>query len=391
MWVVPLPPFKPNSKQYNMSFRIVIAVMALILLISYASVMENALKERETATEGDTDVTEQNDTQNPLVLEGEESHLYNIRQLTFGGDNAEAYWSFDNNKLVYQYRDKSKGMDCDQIYWGDTRAEEFTPHMVSNGKGRTTCAYFLPGNERIVYASTFQQVETCLKDPDRSKGYLWGVYPSYEIYVADLDGNIVQQLTNNNYYDAEATVSPKGDKIVFTSDRSGDLELWTMNIDGSGITQITDELGYDGGAFFSPDGSKIIFRASRFETEEEKAEYKRLLSEGFVRPNEMELFVCNADGSDLKQITNLGGANWAPFFHPSGEKIIFSSNHVTKRVPFNLFMVNLDGSGLEQITFDTVFDSFPMFSPDGKKIVFGSNRNNNGTRDTNLFIADWKD
>lgn len=369
-----------------MNGKLIAFILGMLLLASYAGQMSKKLQGENTETT-ENQAVEVNDS---LVLPGE-THLKNVRQLTFGGDNAEAYWSFDGKMLSYQYRNKEAGLECDQIYYGETGHTPFEPHMISNGKGRTTCAYFLPGNDKILYASTFKTIDTCLADPDRSKGYLWGVYPSYEIYVADLKGNIVQQLTDNAFYDAEATVSPKGDRIVFTSDRSGDLELWTMNIDGSGLKQITTELGYDGGAFFSPDGNKIVFRASRPSTPEAQKEYKALLKQGYVRPNEMELFVCDADGSNMQQVTNLGGANWAPFFHPSGEKIIFSSNHTSKRIPFNLYMVNLDGSGLEQITFDAVFDSFAMFSPDGKKIVFGSNRNNHGTRDTNLFIADWID
>jgi Tol biopolymer transport system component len=208
--------------------------------------------------------------------------------------------------------------------------------------------------------------------------------------VADKNGKIVKQLTNTPGYDAEATVSPKGDKIVFTSTRNGDLDLYTMDINGKNVKQITHEIGYDGGAFFSPDGKKIVFRASRFTTEAAKKEYLDYLKQGLVAPTEMEIFVCNADGSDLKQITKLGKANWAPFYHPAGKKIIFSSNHKGKRgFEFNLFMINEDGTGLEQISYDKVFDSFPMFSPDGKKIIFSSNRNNGGTRNTNLFIADW--
>ena len=208
--------------------------------------------------------------------------------------------------------------------------------------------------------------------------------------MADLDGNIKNQLTDTPGYDAEPTVSPQGDRMVFTSMRSGDLELYTCALDGSDLRQITSELGYDGGAFFSPDGSKIVFRSSRPQTEEEIGEYKTLLSQGLVKPTEMELYVCNANGSDLRKITDLGQANWAPFFHPSGEKIIFSSNHASPRgFPFHLYMIGLDGSGLEQITFDRQFDAFPMFSPDGSKLVFASNRENGGTRATNLFIADW--
>ena len=295
--------------------------------------------------------------------------------------------------IVFQRRNANENVPCDQIYYGKLPTDDsrFEYSLLSTGKGRTTCSYFLPGNDKVLYASTHAKVDTCMPDPDRSKGYLWGVHSSYEIYISDLKGNIVQQLTDNNYYDAEAVVSPNGDKILFTSNRSGDLELWTMTLEGKDPKQITKGLGYDGGAFFSPDGSKIIFRASRPSTAEAIKEYKDLLKEGFVKPTAMELFICNADGSELKQITNLGGANWAPFFHPSGNKIIFSSNHTTKRVPFNLFMINLDGTGLEQITFDTIFDSFPMFSYDGKKLIFASNRNTGGSRDTNLFIADWVD
>ncbi|MBG65858.1 MAG: hypothetical protein CMP73_04280 [Flavobacteriales bacterium] len=324
----------------------------------------------------------------------EEKHLKNIKQLTFGGDNAEAYFSFDDSKLVFQSNYKEWNVECDQIFITDTNNYMMwkeMPDKISTGDGRTTCAYFMPGDTSIIYASTHLKDVECPHVPERTDGkYVWPIYDSYDIFVADLKGNIINQLTNSKGYDAEATVSPNGDKIVFTSDRSGDLELYTMNIDGSNIEQITFELGYDGGAFFSPNGKELVFRSSRPKTEAEKTEYKKLLSEGLVKPTEMEIYTCNIDGSNLKKITNLGNANWAPFFHPSGKKIIFSSNHKSNRgFPFNLFMINTDGSELKQITYDTVFDSFPMFSYDGKKIVFSSNRNNGGTRATNLFIADW--
>jgi TolB protein len=325
-----------------------------------------------------------------------EKHLLNVRQLTFGGDNAEAYWSFDNKKLVFQSNNPSWGLACDQIFVTAIGADlgKAMPSRVSTGKGRTTCAYFLPGDKTILYASTHLGDEACPVEPERKPGgkYLWPVYDSYDIFVADLKGTILRRLTSGKGYDAEATVSPKGDKIVFTSTRNGDLDLYTMNIDGTGVKQITDQPGYDGGAFFSPDGSKIVFRASRPKTDEALAEYRTFLSQGLVAPTQMELFICNADGSGLKQITNLGKANWAPFYHPSGKKILFSSNHKgTRGFQFNIFMINEDGSGLEQVTYDDVFDSFPMFSYDGKKLVFSSNRNNGGTRNTNLFVADWQD
>ena len=325
-----------------------------------------------------------------------EKHLKNVRQLTFGGDNAEAYWSFDDKQLVFQSTNPAWGVECDQIYIMDPFTEktaEDKAKIVSTGKGRTTCSYFMPGNQQIVYSSTHKGNGSCPHVPERTGGkYTWPIYSDFEIYTADLDGNILKQLTDSPGYDAEPTVSPKGDLIVFTSIRTGDLELYTMKIDGSDVKQVTSGLGYDGGAFFSPDGTKLIFRSSRPKTDEAIKEYKDLLLKAQVQPTEMELYICNVDGSDLKKITDLGNANWAPFFHPSGEKVIFSSNHnSTRGFPFNLFMVNLDGTGLEQITFDDTFDSFPMFSHDGKHLVFASNRNNGDTRDTNLFLAEWVD
>lgn len=327
----------------------------------------------------------------------EEKHFKNLTQLTFGGDNAEAYWSFDNTKITFQSNNPAWGLSCDQIFYTPVEGSNLKnnkPQLLSTGKGRTTCSYFLPGDKTVLYASTHVGGQTCPPEPERKPGgkYLWPVYSTYDIFVSDLNGNIVKQLTNEFGYDAEATVSPKGNKIVFTSTRNGDLDLYTMNIDGTDVKQITNELGYDGGAFFSPDGKKLVFRASRPKTAEEKEEYKDFLKQGLVAPTAMEIFVCNADGSDLKQITNLGKANWAPFYHPKGKKILFSSNYKgTRGFQFNIFMINEDGTGLEQVTYDQVFDSFPMFSPDGKKLIFSSNRNNGGTRNTNLFVADWKD
>jgi Tol biopolymer transport system component len=326
----------------------------------------------------------------------EEKHLKNLRQLTFGADNAEAYWSFDSKAITFQSNNKNWGVGCDQIFYmpitGENLRDGHKPRMISTGEGRTTCSYFMKGNKTILYASTHLGGKECPPEPARVPGgkYLWPIYDTYDIFVADLTGKVKEQLTNTPGYDAEATVSPKGDKIVFTSTRNGDLDLYVMDVKSKKITQVTNEIGYDGGAFFSPDGKKLVFRASRPKTDEEKKEYMDYLKQGLVAPTAMELYTCNIDGSNLKQLTTLGKANWAPFYHPLGKKIIFSSNHKgTRGFEFNLFMINEDGTGVEQITYDKVFDSFPMFSPDGKKIIFSSNRNNGGTRNTNLFVADW--
>ncbi|MBC7383736.1 MAG: PD40 domain-containing protein [Bacteroidia bacterium] len=321
-----------------------------------------------------------------------EQHLKNLKQLTFGGDNAEAYWSFDNKKISFQSNNKAWGLHCDQIFMMDLAHTDTAVHpkMISTGLGRTTCSFYMPDNKHILYASTHLGNKDCPAEPPHTGRYLWAVYADFDIFIATEAGKITKQLTNQKGYDAEATVSPKGDKIVFTSTRNGDLDLYTMDIDGKNVKQITFELGYDGGAFFSPDGKKLVFRASRMKTEEEKKDYIELLAKGLVAPTNMEIYTCNIDGSDMKQITNLGKANWAPFYHPLGKKIIFSSNHhSTKGYDFQLFMINVDGSGLERITNESLFNAFPMFSPDGKKLIFSSNRNNGGTRDTNLFMAEW--
>lgn len=338
----------------------------------------------------------QTQTGSDQLLYPNEKHFRNIRQLTFGADNAEAYWSFDSKSITFQSNNKDWGVSCDQIFTmpieGEDLRDGHRPKMISSGEGRTTCSYFLKGNKTIVYGSTHLGGKECPPEPERRPGgkYLWPIYDTYDIFVADLEGNIKEQLTNTPGYDAEATISPKGDKMVFTSMRNGDLDLYIMDMKSKKVTQVTKEIGYDGGAFFSPNGKKLVFRASRPKTDEEKKEYMDYLKQGLVAPTAMELFVCNIDGSGLKQITNLGKANWAPFYHPGGKKIIFSSNHkATRGFSFNLFMINEDGTGLEQISYDQVFDSFPMFSPDGKKIIFSSNRNNQGTRNTNLFVAEW--
>ena len=326
----------------------------------------------------------------------DEKHFKNIQQLTFGGDNAEAYLSYDDKQVIFQRTNPKEGLACDHMFIGKIPAvlnDPFSYKMVSNGRGRTTCGYFLPGGKEIVYASTFLGGDSCPPVPDRSKfgnKYIWPVYETYDIFLADTSGKIIKQLTNTPGYDAEATLSPDGKKMIFTSIRNGDLDLYIMDLKTYKVKQFTNTLGYDGGAWFSPDGKKIVWRASRPKTDSAVKEYKDLLAQGMVAPTQMEVFIANADGSDAKQITHLGQANWAPNFTPDGQHIIFCSNHeYAHGFPFNMYLVNLDGSGLQKVSHDKGFDAFPMFSYDGKKIMFSSNRNSGGGYNINLFMADW--
>lgn len=320
-----------------------------------------------------------------------EHHLANVRQLTNGGENAEAYFSGDSKQLIYQSHTPQSELRCDQIFI--MNIDGSGKHRVSTGKGRTTCAYFFPDGSRIIYASTHGGGPDCPPEPDRSTGYFWPIYSTYDVYSAKPDGSDLKQLTETKGYDAEGTISPDGKKIVFTSVRDGDLDLYVMNADGSDQTRLTNTLGYDGGAFFSSDGSMICFRASRPKGEEAEKKYKELLARDLVKPTALEIFVMNADGSNIRQVTRNGAANFCPFFDPSGKKLIFASNlsdpKGRSRNAFDIYRINLDGSGEERITFHPEFDAFPMFSPDGKKLVWGSNRYGAKAGDTNVFIADW--
>ncbi len=314
-----------------------------------------------------------------------EDHFGRIQQLTFGGNNAEAYFSASGEQLIFQ-RQESVDAGCDQQYIMNIDGSGM--RRVSNGMGRTTCGYFISNDSRIVYSSTFAHDEACPARPDFSRGYVWPL-GHFEIYSALTDGSDLVQLTDNDAYNAESTLSPDGSRIIFTSTMDGDLDLYTMNVDGSDVRRITNRFGYDGGAFFSPDGSKIVWRAMYPETASDSADYAALLADRLVRPSTLEIWLADADGSNPRKITDLGHANFAPFFHPSGDRIIFSSNHATGDRTFNLYMVDLDGGNLEQITHFEDFDGFPVFSPDGRKLVWASNRNAQERGETNIFIADW--
>ena len=327
-----------------------------------------------------------------LLTAEEGKHLQNVRQLTFGGQNAEAYFSIDDKQLIFQHQ--GEGVPCDQIYTiavdtADGKAA--TPKLVSTGKGRATCSYIFPSNDRILFSSTHAAGAECPPKPDYSKGYVWPIYDTYRIYTANPDGGDLKLLTNAPGYNAEATITRDGKHIVFTSTRNGDLDIYTMDADGKNVKQLTHELGYDGGPFWSYDGKKIVYRAEHPKTEAGVADYKDLLEKGLIRPGNLEIWVMNADGSGKHQVTKNGAANFAPFWHPDGKRIIFASNMADPKNgrDFDLYMINEDGAGQERITYHPDFDGFPMFTSDGKRLVWASNRNGTQPHETNVFLADW--
>ncbi len=324
----------------------------------------------------------------PTAAADSETHFANLTQLTFGGENAEAYFSTDDEWLIYQGTPRDG--DCDQIYV--MRTDGSGNELVSTGKGRTTCGYFFPGGERLLYSSTHLGDEMCPPRPDYSQGYVWALYPDYDIFTAARDGSGLQRLTYTPGYDAEATFSRDGEWILFTSVRDGDLDIYKMRADGSELTRLTDEVGYDGGAFFSYDGSRIVYRAYHPTDSAEIADYRRLLSQNLIRPSKLDIWVMDADGGNKRRLTDNGAANFAPYFFPDGERIIFSSNMDDPGGrEFELYTINVDGTGLERVTWSEGFDGFPMFNSDGSRIVWASNRDNEREGETNIFIADWVD
>lgn len=322
------------------------------------------------------------------LIRPQEIHFKNMRQLTFGGENAEAYFSGDDTRLIFQStRDE---FECDQIFTMNIDGSD--TRLISSGLGRTTCPFFHPLDNSIIYASTYRADTLCPTPPSMSEGYVWAIFPDYDNYYAVPDGSNLTVLASSNGYDAEAVYSYDGSKIAFTSTRDGDLEIYVMNSDGTDINRVTHYDGYDGGAFFSPDGKKLVFRAQVFQNDEQKQEYRDLLARDLVKPSRMEIFTINIDGADRRQITDNGAANFAPYYHPSGGKIIFASDLDNPREHnFELYLVDTDGQNIERVTYSDEFDGFPMFSYDGTKLVLASNRNNAKPRETNIFIVDWVD
>ena len=313
-----------------------------------------------------------------------ERHLAGLRQLTFGGQNAEAYWDRTGTRLVFQSTRPPFG--CDQIF--TMRADGSDVRLVSTGRGRTTCAFFSPDGARILYASTHDEHPDCPPPPDRSRGYVWPLH-DYDLYTCATDGSDLRRLTRSPGYDAEVTIAPDG-RIVFTSLRDGDLDLYVSDADGHRARRLTDRPGYDGGPFFSWDGRQIVWRGWHPADAAALAEYRTLLGQRLVRPSRAEIFVMDADGTGGRQVTGNDAANWAPSLHPDGEQIVFSSNlHDPGRFDFALYLVRRDGRGLERLTYGESFASFPMFSPDGRRLVFCSSRGATAPREFNVFIAGW--
>ncbi|KAA3607908.1 MAG: hypothetical protein DWQ01_12545 [Planctomycetota bacterium] len=315
-----------------------------------------------------------------------ERHFGKIRRLTRGGENAEGYFNWQGDQISYQ---ASFGpYACDQIFTMDLLTG--ARRLVSTGKGRTTCAYFMPDDRSVIFASTHGADPGCLEPPDYSQGYVWKIYPEFDLYVRHLDSGNLKVLAPSPGYDAEAVVSPTGDKIVFTSTRNGDLDIYLMNVDGTGLRQLTDAIGYDGGPFFSPDGKRIVYRAFHPKTEKEKARYLELLGKDLIEPMALQIMVMDLASGEVVQVTHNEAANFAPYFHPDNERIIYCSNQDSPSGrDFDLYLIGDDGSNNQRITFNPSFDGFPMFSHDGKRLIFASNRANDQPRETNLFLAEW--
>jgi TolB protein len=324
----------------------------------------------------------------PAIIHPEEKHFRNLRQVTFDGQNAEGYWGPDGRQIVYQRTNEAEAVKCDQEFVFDLATAK--SRMVSSGKGRTTCGYLYEGGQRVLYASTHLADPACPPPVDHSKGYAWQILTGYDIVSHALDGSEFRRLTDTPGYDAEATLSPDGRTLVFTSVRDGDLEIYTMATDGSNPKRLTHEPGYDGGPFFSHDGKRIVYRRDVHPDEASLARYRELLAQHLYRPSILEVWVMDADGGNKRQVTRLGAASFAPYFHPDDRRIVFSSNHPEPRGRnFDLWMIRDDGTGLERVTTEPTFDGFPMFSPDGRKLVFASNRGGKVRGETNLFVVDW--
>lgn len=321
-----------------------------------------------------------------LVTEHEETFLANVRQVTFGLPRAgEGYFSPDGTTIVYQAF--PIGYPFYQIYV--QRLDERIPRLLSTGRGRTTCAYFSPKGDQILFASShtdpdIEQTEKKGREEAAQGGrrrYQWEFDPQMELYLINFDGTGLKRLTDSPGYDAEGSFSPDGSQVVFTSTRDGDPDLYVMRSDGTGVRQLTNAPGYDGGPFFSPDGRWVIFRSDR------------------AKKDMLQLFAISADGKIEVQLTdNLDQVNWCPYFHPSGKYIIWAGadyGQGPQKANFDLWTMEIEmtsdsfrGGKTTRITDHKAADVLPVFSPDGRKMMWTSNRTPDGT--SQLWIGDWK-
>lgn len=341
----------------------------------------------------------------PREADPQERHLTNIRQLTFGGQNAEAYWSADCKYLSYQARVPGSTDVDEQIY--AMKADGSGKRRMSTGLGRCTCSYFTPDDHWLYFSSTHATAPGAQPPVDMSKGYVWMINPNYQMYrvpahpEATMAGNpdhgqheemfIEPVFKRPGAYVAETTIAPNGKYMAWTSDFEGDLDIYRSDLNGGHVKKLTNQLGYDGGPFVSWDSKYIVYRRDDFHTPKEGEDYKELLKQHLIRPTRLEIWIMDADGSHKRQVTHLACASFAPFLAPDDKHIIFSSNYGDpKGREFDLFMINVDGTGLERITHSKDFDGFPMFTRDGKHLVWASDRFQTQPYETNLFVADWK-
>ena len=280
----------------------------------------------------------------------QESNLKNLRQLTFGGDNAEAYFSPDGKNLTLQITNPQFGIECDQIYLLDLQKENHSPEdlkLISTGYGRTTCSFFMPDGKHILYASTHEGGHACPAPPKSTDGkYLWAIYPEFDIYVADLNGNVVKQLTNSPGYDAEAVVSPDGKKIIMSFAQEGNSDIYTMDIKTRVVEKLTDHPSIDTSPSYSPDGSYITFNSDR---------------SGF-----QQIYTMKSDGTNVKRISFGEGLYGTPVWSPRGDLIAFTKLYRNK---FYIGVMRSDGSG-ERLLTENYYQEAPSWAPNGRVLVF---------------------
>jgi len=324
-----------------------------------------------------------------------EKHLRNIRQLTFGGQNAEAYWSKDGKWITWQ--SKQSGFPDEQIFV--MRADGSGKTLMSTGLGRCTCSYFSPDKSWIYFSSTHERNKGPQAPVDMSQGYVWRVNPDFALYRQKLGPvpnskarMMPMPVVKKPGYVAETTIDPKGRFMTFTGDWEGDIDIYRSDLEGGHLKRLTTTKGYDGGPFVSWDGKYIVYRRGAFANKEEEQKFDELHAKHLVMPLKMDLWIMDSDGKHKRQLTHLAGASFAPFMLPGDKRIIFSSNYENPTGPdFDLYMINVDGTNMKRITYAPGFDSFPMFTRDGKHLVWASNRHGSVPHETNVFVADWAD